>query len=280
MQTIEGKRDLRETAQLIRRHIVRMMWIAKGGHAGGSLSIVDMLTALYFHVLRIDPHHPERDDRDRLILSKGHAAAALYAVLAEKGYFPRERLFDSFRIRIDGMLQEHPDMRKTPGIDMSTGSLGQGLSVAVGMALGRRLTAKEFRIYVLMGDGELQEGQVWEAAMAAGHYRLNEITAIVDHNRLQVSGRVEGVLGIEPLRSKWEAFHWNVVEIDGHSMEEIIAACEETRIQREAPSVIIAHTVKGKGVSFIENMAESHSMVFSSEEVAMALKELGGQEET
>ena len=268
--------DLENKAQLIRQNIMRMMWDAQGGHAGGSLSVADILTVLYFHVLRVDSQHPDFDDRDRLILSKGHAAAALYAVLAEKGYFPRERLFDSFRIRIDGMLQEHPDMRKTPGIDMSTGSLGQGLSAAIGMALGRRLTMKSFRIYVILGDGELQEGQVWEAAMAAAHYHLNEITAIIDYNRLQVSGRVEDILGIEPLRLKWEAFNWNVREIDGHDMDEIIAALEAAKDQKNAPSVIIAHTVKGKGVSFIENKAEGHSRTFSSEEVAMALKELGG----
>ena len=272
----EEKRELEGMARLIRRNILAMMGNGQGGHFGGSLSAADIITALYFRVLRVDPQDPELPQRDRFILSKGHAAAALYSALAEKGFFPRERLFDSFRIRIDGMLQEHPDMRKTPGIDMSTGSLGQGLSAAVGMALGRRLLKREFLIYVVLGDGELQEGQVWEAAMAAAHYRLSEITAVVDYNRLQVSGSVEEVLGIEPLRLKWEAFNWKVREIDGHDMNEICAALEAKRNPGDAPSLIIAHTVKGKGVSFLENEAGSHSRSLSPAELEIAMKEVGG----
>jgi len=278
MANDDVRKALEEKARLVRRSVVRMVGNAQGGHIGGSLSIADVLTALYFQVLRVDPQDPAFVDRDRVILSKGHAAAALYAVLAERGFFPLERLFDSFRIRIDGMLQEHPDMRRTPGIDMSTGSLGQGLSVAVGMALGRRLQKRAFRIYAILGDGELQEGQVWEAAMAAAHYHLDEITAVVDDNRLQVSGRVDDIVGLAPLRRKWEAFNWMVLEIDGHDMDEILAAFETTRRHAGSPSLIIAHTTKSKGVTFLEDTTESHSMALSSEQVRLALEELGGKE--
>ncbi|MCL5071932.1 MAG: transketolase [Actinobacteria bacterium] len=275
MEEVKLQRDLEEKARLIRKDIVEMMWYGQGGHVGGTLSIVDILTVLYFHVLHIDPKKPSWDDRDRVILSKGHAAAALYAILATKGYFPRKRLFDSFRICIDGILQEHPDMRKIPGIDMSSGSLGMGLSVGIGMAFGRKLMKKDFHIYVILGDGEIQEGQVWEAAMAAGHYRLNEITAILDYNRLQVNGFVDDILKIRPVRAKWEAFNWNVEEIDGHNITEIIAALDRVEKVKDKPSIIIAHTTKGKGVSFIENKIEWHSKDLTNEQKEKAIKELG-----
>ena len=198
-------KELEQKATLIRRDIVQMMYNAGGGHIGGSLSATDILTALYFHIMRINPENPDWKDRDRLVLSKGHAAAALYATMAEKGYFLKELLFNSF-ISAAGILQEHPDMRKVKGLDMSSGSLGQGLSVGIGMALGAKLKKYSFRVFVFMGDGEVQEGQVWEAAMAASHHRLDNITAIMDYNKLQVNGFLSSLMGIEPIREKWKAF--------------------------------------------------------------------------
>lgn len=265
---------LQEISRNVRRDIIDMMWHGQGGHMGGSLSIVEVLVVLYFGTLKIDPTRPDWADRDRLILSKAHAAAALYAVLAAKGYFERARLFDSFRIRVDGMLPEHPDMRKTPGIDMSGGSLGQGLSVGVGMALGRRLAGKRFRIYVVLGDGESQEGQVWEAAMFAGHHGLDEMTAIVDCNRLQVNGPTDDEVTLEPLVAKWRAFNWHAEAVDGHDVEALQGAVRSARARRGRPSVIIARTVKGKGVSFIEGQSEWHAKAISDEERTRALREL------
>jgi transketolase len=266
-------KELEQKAILIRRHIVQMMYNAGGGHIGGSLSATDILTALYFHIMRINPDNPDWKDRDRLVLSKGHAAAALYATMAEKGYFPRSLLFNSF-ISAKGILQEHPDMRKVPGIDMSSGSLGQGLSVGVGMALAAKLKKYDFKVFVLLGDGEVQEGQIWEAAMAASHYRLDNITAIMDYNKLQVDGFISSLLAIEPITEKWKAFGWDALEIDGHNMKEILKALENTAKIKEKPTIIIAHTIKGKGISFIENKFEWHSKPLSEKEKNQALEEL------
>ena len=273
-ENVKVRRELEEKSRLTRRDVIEMMWHGQGGHIGGSLSIIEILTVLYFSELRIDPKKPDWEDRDRLILSKGHAAASLYAILADKGYFPKERLFDTFRVCIGGMLQEHPDMQNIPGIDMSSGSLGMGLSVGVGMALGKRLMKKDFYIYVILGDGEIQEGQIWEAAMAAGHYHLNELIAIIDYNNLQVNGFIDEILTIEPIKDKWEAFNWNVEEIDGHNIKEISNSLKKARNYKDKPSVIIAHTIKGKGVSFIENKIEWHSRNLTYEEMKKALKEL------
>jgi len=252
-----------------------MMWYGGGGHIGGSLSCVDIITALYFHTLRIDPHRPNWDDRDRFILSKGHAAATLYAALAERGFFPKERLLDSFRNNVNGFLQEHPDMKRVPGIDVSTGSLGQGLSVAVGLAIGAELKAKNFNIYVILGDGEIQEGQVWEAAMAAGNYKLDKIKAILDYNGLSVEGRIDELMSLEPLVEKWRAFNWHVREIDGHNMDHIVEALEDVAQFRGRPVLIVAHTIKGKGVSFMENNMEWHASHMTEEGMRLALNELG-----
>lgn len=266
-------KELEQRAIVIRRHIVQMMYNAGGGHIGGSLSAVDILIPLYFHVMRIDPKNPHWKDRDRLVLSKGHAAAALYATMAERGYFPRNLLFDSF-ISANGILQEHPDMRKIQGVDMSSGSLGQGLSVGIGMALGAKLKKYNFRVFVLLGDGEVQEGQIWEAAMAASHYRLDNITAIMDYNKLQVDGFVSRLMGIEPIIEKWKAFGWYALEINGHNMKEIVEALDTAVKIRGKPTIIVAHTVKGKGVSFIENKFEWHSKPMSEKEKNQALEEL------
>ena len=266
-------KELEQKAILIRRDIVQMMYNAGGGHIGGSLSATDILTCLYFHIMRINPENPHEKDRDRLVLSKGHAAAALYATMAEKGYFSKELLFNSF-ISAKGILQEHPDMRKVPGVDMSSGSLGQGLSVGIGMALGAKLKKYSFRVFVLLGDGEIQEGQVWEAAMAASHHRLSNLIAIMDYNKLQVNGFLSSLMAIEPIREKWKAFGWDTLEIDGHNIKEIIKALESAVKIKEKPTIIIAHTVKGKGVSFIENKFEWHSKPLSEREKNQALEEL------
>lgn len=266
-------KELEQKAILIRRDVVQMMYNAGGGHIGGSLSATDILTALYFHIMRINPENPHRKERDRLVLSKGHAAATLYAAMAEKGYFPRDLLFDSF-ISAKGILQEHPDMRKVPGVDMSSGSLGQGLSVGVGMALGAKLKRYDFRVFVVLGDGEVQEGQIWEAAMAASHYRLSNLIAIMDYNKLQVNGFISSLMAIEPIREKWKAFGWYALEVDGHNMKEIVEALETATKIKEKPSIIIAHAIKGKGVSFMENKFEWHAKPMSEEEKNQALEEL------
>lgn len=264
---------LEEQARQIRIDILEMIYKAKSGHPGGSLSAADIVTTLYFHVLRIDPANPKWPDRDRFILSKGHACPVMYAALAERGFFSKEVL--STLRQIDSPLQGHPDMKKVPGVEMSTGTLGQGLSVGVGMALGGKLDKKGFRVYVLLGDGEVQEGQVWEAAMSASKYRLDNLTAIIDYNRLQVDGFVDDVMPIEPLGLKWEAFGWHVLEINGHSIAEILAALSEAKNIKHKPTCIIAHTIKGKGVSFMENRPEWHGKAPNEEQYRQALIELG-----
>lgn len=265
-------RRLEEKARALRRHVIAMTGQAGSGHPGGSLSCADIVAALYFEVLRIDPQRPHWEDRDRFVLSKGHAAPVLYAALAERGFFPVEKLL-TLR-RLGSPLQGHPDMKRLPGVEFSTGSLGQGLAAANGMALAARLDKKDYRVYVLLGDGEIQEGMVWEAAMAAAHYRLDNLTAFLDYNGLQIDGPLAEVMGVEPLPEKWRAFGWDVQVIDGHSMAEILAAVERARAVKGKPQMIIARTVKGKGVSFMENQVDWHGTAPKPEEVARALAEL------
>jgi len=270
----ETIKKLEQKTKIIRSHIIKMLAEAGSGHPGGSLSAVEIVTALYFHVMNIKPEEPYWPDRDRFVLSKGHAAPVLYAALAEKGFFPVEELW---KLRKTGaMLQGHPDMKGTPGVEISTGSLGQGLSAANGMALAARLDGRKSRIYVLLGDGEVEEGQVWEAAMAAAYYKLDNLMAFVDHNHLQIDGHVEEVMSPEPLKDKFDAFGWHVVEIDGHNLEEIIQAVETAKGIKGKPTVAIAETIKGKGVSFMENQVDWHGKAPSREQMKKALEELGG----
>lgn len=267
--------ELRETSRQMRIEILKMLNRAASGHTGGSLSATDIIAALYFRVLRHDPKDPSWPARDRFVLSKGHAAPALYTALALSGYFDRADL--ATLRQVGSPLQGHPDMRKTRGADASSGSLGQGLSIANGIAMGLRLDGSDANVYVMIGDGELQEGQIWEAAMTAAHYRLGKIIAIVDKNGLQIDGEVKNVMGVEPVDEKWRAFGWDVTEIDGHDFAQIVPALEAPRSKpaTDRPSVIVARTVKGKGVSFFENQARYHGVAPSSDELARALKELG-----
>ncbi|MGX6591323.1 transketolase [Cetobacterium ceti] len=263
---------LAEKATKIRKDIVEMICAAKSGHPGGSLSAADIVTALYFSEMNVNPQEPKMENRDRFVLSKGHAAPVLYSALAEKGYFDKE-LLKTLR-QYGSPLQGHPDMKKLPGIEISTGSLGQGLSVANGMALSARISGQSYRTYVLMGDGELQEGQVWEAAMTAAHYKLDNICAFIDSNNLQIDGNVDKVMGVEPLDKKWEAFGWNVIKINGHNFEEILEALDKARETKGQPTMIIAKTVKGKGVSFMEDVCGFHGVAPTPEETERAVKEL------
>ena len=264
--------ELKQIASRARASALRITSKAGSGHPGGSLSCTDILVALYFSKMNIDPKNPNMPDRDRFVLCKGHAAPALYSVLAERGFFDKAQL-ETLR-QMDGMLEGHPKKGLTPGIDASTGSLGQGLSIAVGMALAARLDKSKRRIYALLGDGESQEGQVWEAAMSAAHYRLSNITAFTDRNRLQIDGNTEKVMSLEPLAQKWRAFGWNVLEIDGHELEEIQSAIDSSK-GSDRPTMIIANTTKGKGVSFMENMCEYHGKPLCEDELKRALEEIG-----
>ncbi|WP_026476655.1 transketolase [Alkaliphilus transvaalensis] len=266
---------LKETATNVRRNIIEMLHEAGSGHPGGSLSAADILTVLYFHEMKVDPQNPKMEDRDRFVLSKGHAAPVLYSTLAEKGFFPKEELLKLRKI--DAMLQGHPDMKGTPGVEMSTGSLGQGFSSAAGMAMGARLDGKSSRVYALLGDGELQEGLVWETTMAAAHYKLDNLTAFIDYNGLQIDGPNKEVMGIDPIADKFMAFGWHVIEIDGHNFEEIINAIEEAKATKGKPTVIVAKTIKGKGVSFMENQVGWHGNAPKKEDADKALMELGGE---
>ena len=263
---------LKEKAKEIRRSIVSMITEAKSGHPGGSLSATDILTALYFSEMNIDPANPKMEGRDRFVLSKGHAAPAIYATLAEKGYFSKDELM-TLR-KFGSRLQGHPDMKKLPGIEISTGSLGQGLSVANGMALNAKIFDENYRTYVVLGDGEVQEGQIWEAAMTAAHYKLDNLCAFLDNNNLQIDGNVSEIMGVEPLDKKWEAFGWNVIKIDGHDFEEILSALDKAREYKGKPTMIIAKTIKGKGVSFMENVCGFHGVAPTLEELERALAEL------
>lgn len=266
---------LKEKSTQIRKDIVEMICKAKSGHPGGSLSAADIVTALYFSEMNIDPKDPKKLGRDRFVLSKGHAAPVLYAALAEKGYFDKN-LLNTLR-EFGSPLQGHPDMKKLAGIEISTGSLGQGLSVANGMALSARISKEEYRTYVLIGDGELQEGQIWEAAMSAAHFKLDTICAFVDSNNLQIDGNVDKIMGVEPLDKKWESFGWNVIKIDGHNFEEILDALDKARTIKGKPTVIIAKTIKGKGVSFMENKCGFHGVAPTVEETERAIKELNSK---
>jgi transketolase len=268
----EKIQELKSISRSIRRHIIEMTTEAGSGHPGGSLSGADILTALYFHVMKVDPQNPDWPDRDRFVLSKGHAAPVLYAALAEKGYFPKEELLKLRKL--GSMLQGHPDMKGTPGVEMSTGSLGQGLSAANGMALAAKLDGKSYRVFALLGDGECQEGQIWEAAMTAAHYKLDNLTAFVDHNGLQIDGPIEDVMSPESIQEKFKAFGWHVVDIDGHDFEQIIDAVEEAKSTKGKPTAIVAKTVKGKGVPFMENEAGWHGKAPSKEQAEEALKAL------
>ena len=264
--------DLEKMARQLRRDVITMIATAGSGHPGGSLSAADIVTALYFKVMRHDPKNPQWPDRDRFVLSKGHAAPILYAALAECGYFPVEEL--STLRKLGSRLQGHTDRTLTPGVEMSAGSLGQGLSYGIGMALAGRLDKRDYQVYVLLGDGECDEGQVWEAAMFAPHHGMDNITAIVDHNDLQLDGRVCDIMGLEPLPDKWRDFNWHVLEINGHDMGEILKALKKARETKGKPTVIIAHTVKGKGVSFMEGNVDFHGKAPSPQETEEALKEL------
>lgn len=265
-------KELQAVAKEMRKDIIEMIYGAKSGHPGGSLSIADILAVLYWKEMNIDPKNPKMENRDRFVLSKGHAAPALYAALMEKGYISKD-LIPTLR-RWHSPLQGHPDMKKLDGVEMSTGSLGQGLSAANGMALSSKIFKNDYRVYTILGDGELQEGQIWEAAMTAAHYKLDNLVAIVDYNNLQIDGKVTDVMDVYPVVDKFKAFNWNVIEIDGHNYEEIIKALDEARTVKEKPTVIVANTVKGKGVSFMENNPGFHGAAPNEEEYKKAMEEL------
>jgi len=264
--------ELEGIARKLRRHVIDMISTAGSGHPGGSLSAADIVTALYFDILKHDATNPHWPDRDRFILSKGHAAPVLYAALAECGYFPLEWLTT---LRKTGTcLQGHTDSLLTPGVDVSAGSLGQGLSIGIGMALAARLDNRDYHTYVLLGDGECDEGQVWEAAMFAPNYKLDNLTAIVDFNALQLDGFTRDIMDLEPFMAKWAAFKWEVIEINGHDMQQIISAIQRAGTVKGRPTVIIAHTIKGKGVSFMENNVDWHGKAPDKSETEIALREL------
>ena len=264
--------ELEKMAVIIRCDIIDMICTAAAGHPGGSLSAADVVTALYFRIMRIDPQNPGWPDRDRFILSKGHACPVWYAALAERGYFDKSHL-KTLR-QMGSILQGHPDMRKTPGIDMTTGSLGHGLSAGLGMALSGKLQQKDYHVFVIIGDGESQEGSIWEASMAAPHFKLDNLTAILDYNHLQNDYSVDDIMPIHPAVDKWHAFGWHVLDIDGHDMAQVVAALEEAKSHRGKPTMIVANTVKGKGVSYMENVCEWHGKAPCQEEADQALEEL------
>lgn len=278
--TGESRREtlamLRRQARVIRQQVMTTLLAAGSGHVGGSLSVVDILTALYFHIMRVDPKNPKWPDRDRFVLSKGHASAALCPTLAERGFFPKE-LLDTFN-RLDSPFSMHPDMLKIPGADTSTGSLGHGLPIALGMALAARLQKKRYRTYVLLGDGEMNEGSNWEAAMAAAHFKADNLYAIVDRNRLQVDGFTRDIMSVEPLADKWRAFGWAVREIDGHDMGAVVDSLAALPLEAGKPSVIIANTIKGKGLPFAENQVGFHYHDVDGEMVKESLAVLESSE--
>ena len=266
------KLELKKLAVQVRKGVIEGTFNAKSGHPGGSLSIADIITYLYFSEMNVNPEKPDCEDRDRFVLSKGHTAPALYAALALKGFFPFD-LIKTLR-KPDSILQGHPSMRYTPGVDMSTGSLGQGISAAVGMALGAKLQGKGFRVYTALGDGEIEEGQVWEAAMFAGNKALDNLVAIVDYNKLQIDGTIDEVNSPYPIKEKFEAFGWNVVEICGHCFSQIEEAFEKAKECKGRPTCIVATTVKGKGVSFMEDKCDWHGTAPNAEQYEQAMAEL------
>jgi len=263
---------LEEKAKEIRRGIIEQVYKAQSGHPGGSLSIADILTVLYFKEMNIDPKNPKWEERDRLVLSKGHCSPALYSCLANKGYFEQEKL-STFR-NIESNLQGHPDMNKVPGVDMTSGSLGQGLSVANGMAISGKIDNKDYRVYCILGDGEIEEGQIWEASMASCKYKLDNLCVIVDNNNLQIDGTIEEVMSSYPIDEKFRSFGFEVINIDGHNIEEIIKAFEVARNIKGKPVCIIAKTIKGKGVSFMENQVGWHGKAPNEEQYKQAMEEL------
>ena len=266
------KTELAIIANRVRKHALTGVYNAQSGHPGGSLSVADVLTLLYFEVMNIDPKNPKMEDRDRLVLSKGHTAPALYGVLAERGFFPVENVY-TLR-KIDSIMQGHPDMKNIPGVDMSTGSLGQGVSAAGGMALSAKLDGKDFRVYAILGDGELEEGQVWEQAMFASHYHLDNMTIFVDFNGLQIDGDVTEVMNPTPIDKKFEAFGWNVIVCSAHDFDELYDAIEKAKACKGKPTAIIMKSVKGKNVSFMENRAEWHGSAPNEEQFNQAIAEL------
>ena len=267
-----NKLELMKTANEVRKGIVTAVHSAKSGHPGGSLSAADIYTYLYFEEMNIDPKDPKKADRDRFVLSKGHTAPGLYSVLAERGYFPKEDL-KTLR-HLGSYLQGHPDMKHIPGVDMSSGSLGQGISAAVGMAISAKLSNDDYRVYTLLGDGEIQEGQVWEASMLAGHRKLDNLVVIVDNNNLQIDGKITDVNSPYPIDKKFEAFNFHVINIDGNDFDQIEAAFKEARETKGMPTAIIAKTIKGKGVSFMEDQAGWHGKAPNDEQYAQAMEEL------
>ncbi|MGI6057895.1 MAG: transketolase [Blautia sp.] len=260
-------------AQQIRRNTIISLHSAGSGHPGGALSMVEIIAVLYFYEMNISPDKPEEMNRDRFVLSKGHAAPAYYAALAERGYFEKSAL-TTLR-KMGSMLQGHPDMKKVPGVDMSTGSLGQGISAACGMAHYAKKTGKDYRVYCIIGDGEMQEGQVWEAFMSAGHFKLDNLVVFLDNNNLQIDGRVDEVMSIYPVKEKLQAFGWHVEEADGHNVKGLIETLDRVRQVRDQPAFIIGKTTKGKGVSFMENQAGWHGAAINDEQFEQAMKELG-----
>lgn len=271
---VKDIKELEEYAKKVRQGIIKSVYNAKSGHPGGSLSIADILTVLYFNQMHVDPQNPNAKERDRLVLSKGHTAPALYSTLALRGYFDLEEV-TTLR-KIDSRLQGHPDMKKIPGVDATTGSLGQGLSIANGMAMASKLNSEGVRVYCICGDGEIEEGQIWEAAMSSAHYKLDNLCLIVDNNNLQIDGRVDEVMNIYPIDKKFKEFGFEVMNVDGHNIEELIRAFDSAKKVKGKPTAIIANTIKGKGVSFMENVAGWHGKAPNYEEYALAMKELGG----
>ncbi len=269
---IEDTKELKQISKNIRKHIIDQVYLAKSGHPGGSLSIADIMAVLYFNDMNIDEKNPLWEQRDRFVLSKGHCAPALYATLCERGFFEKKDL-ESFR-KIKSFLQGHPDMNKTPGVDSSSGSLGQGLSIANGMSIAAKLDGKSYRVYCLLGDGEIEEGQVWEAAMASNKYKLDNLCVIVDNNNLQIDGTIKEVMSSYPIDEKFKSFGFNVINIDGNDIDQIIKAFKEARNLKGKPTCIVAKTIKGKGVSFMENKCEWHGKAPSEEEYRIALEEI------
>lgn len=262
---------LKKTAEEIRKRVVEIIYSAHGGHIGGSLSSVEMTTALYFHVLNVDPQHPQYPDRDRYILSKGHSVETLYATLAQKGFI-EQSLLDTYG-KFNSRLAGHPT-KKTPGVELNSGALGHGLSVGVGMAIGAKMSGKSFKTYVLMGDGEQGEGSIYEAAMSASHYKLDNLVAIIDRNTLQISGKTENVMALEPMRQRWEAFGWEVSDVNGNDLEEIVSMFDAIDYSNRKPKLIISHTTKGNGISYMENGAKWHHGVPDEEQYQQAIAEI------
>lgn len=264
--------QLKEKAKQLRVDILKMLNEAGSGHPGGSLSAIDIMTVLYYDIMNHDPLNPTWQGRDRFILSKGHIAPALYAILADCGYFAKSEM--KYLRKYGHLLQGHPDMHKTPGLEVSSGSLGQGLSIATGIALGAKMNNESHRVYCMMGDGEIQEGQIWEAAMSASHHKLDNLTGIVDKNNIQIDGRCEDIMNVEPVKQKWLAFNWNVIEVNGHDVAEVRDAFLEAKEVKGKPTLILANTIKGKGVSYMEDNCAWHGAAPNKEQLDVALAEL------